>query len=80
MASMFLKLSQKGFISAEYIPVNAVATIVSRLDAELPEDIAAEVRYDNKKYSVSKKMDAWLISESGSVLEVVNRASNWSQS
>lgn len=78
MASMFLKLSQEGYISAEYAPINSVATIVNRTDADLPPDVSAEVRYDNKVYMVKKTMNAWLVTESGTVLEVINRASYWS--
>lgn len=80
MNSMFLKLSQAGWITAEYVPINSHATIMSATDCEMPDGVAAEVKYDNKVYKVNKTMDAWLVNANGIVLEVINRAYLWGQS
>ena len=76
---MFLKISQKGSITAEYWPIKSVASITTINDGEFDtSDIVAKVRFSNDAVTIYKHQNAWLTNDSGEILEVINRDYMWS--
>lgn len=77
---MFLKISQKKFITAEYWPVKSVVTIITFEDGNFDsDDVVAQVKFNNETINIYKYQNAWLVNDTGVVLEVINRDYIWSQ-
>lgn len=77
---MFLKISQKGSITAEYWPIKSVVSITTIADGEFEtSDIVAQVRFRNEIVTIYKHQNAWLINDSGEILEPINRDYIWSK-
>ena len=75
---MFLKISQKNSITAEYWPINSVVSITTINDGQFEtSDIVAQVRFNNQKLKIFKYQNAWLTNDKGEVLEVINRDYAW---
>ena len=76
---MFLKISQKKCITAEYRPVNSVVTIITFEDGNFDsDDVVAQVKFNNETINIYKRQSAWLVNDTGVVLEVINRDYIWS--
>lgn len=76
---MFLKISQKKCITAEYRPVNSVVTIITFEDGDFDsDDVVAQVKFNNETINIYKYQNAWLVNDTGVVLEVINRDYIWS--
>lgn len=76
---MFLKISQKKCITAEYRPVNSVVTIITFEDGNFDsDDVVAQVKFNNETINIYKRQSAWLVNDTGVVLEVINRDCIWS--
>ncbi|HCT7003695.1 hypothetical protein ABM074_00280 [Morganella morganii] len=76
---MFLKISQKKCITAEYRPVNSVVTIITFEDGNFDsDDVVAQVKFNNETINIYKRQNAWLVNDTGVVLEVINRDYIWS--
>lgn len=77
---MFLKIKQKGCISAEYWPISSVVTIQTINDVEFEtSDIVAKIRFKSQEVTINKCQNAWLVNDNGDVLEVINRDYMWSK-
>lgn len=76
---MFLKISQKKSVTAEYWPIKSVASITTIADGVFDtSDIVAEVRFNNETVTIYKYQNAWLVNDEGKILEVINRDYMWS--
>ncbi|CAG9416750.1 hypothetical protein NVI2019_OHEONHNH_01883 [Providencia alcalifaciens] len=76
---MFLKISQKKCITAEYYPVKSVVTIITIKDGNFDsDDVVAKVKFNNETINIYKHQNAWLVNDDGVVLEVINRDYIWS--
>lgn len=76
---MYLKISQKKSVTAEYWPISGVASITTIDDGEFDtSDVVAQVRFNNDFVSIYKYQNAWLLNGDGKVLEVINRDYMWS--
>lgn len=76
---MFLKISQKQCVTAEYHPIKSVVSITTIQDGKFDaSDIVAEVRFHNDTITIYKYQNAWLVNDEGKVLEVINRDYMWS--
>lgn len=77
---MFLKLSQKKSVTAEYHPIPGPVSITTIQDADFDtSDVVAHVRFNNEMMTIYKYQNAWLVNGRGEVLEVINRDYMWSQ-
>lgn len=77
--AVFLKISQKKCITAEYRPVNSVVTIITFEDGNFDsDDVVAQVKFNNETINIYKHQNAWLVNDTGVVLEVINRDYIWS--
>ncbi|RFU89331.1 hypothetical protein DZA29_22465 [Citrobacter gillenii] len=77
---MFLKISQKGSITAEYWPIKSVVSITTIDDGEFEtSDIVAKVRFSNDTVTIYKHQNAWLTNDHGEILESINRDYIWSK-
>lgn len=75
---MFLKISQKKCITAEYRPIKSVVTIVTIEDGNFDsDDVVAQVKFNNETINIYKHQNAWLVNDTGVVLEVINRDYIW---
>ena len=75
---MFLKISQKNSITAEYWPINSVVSITTINDGQFEtSDIVAQVRFNNQTLTIFKYQNAWLTNDKGEILEVINRDYAW---
>lgn len=75
---MFLKISQKKCITAEYWPIKSVVTIVTIEDGNFDsDDVVAQVKFNNETINIYKHQNAWLVNDTGVVLEVINRDYIW---
>lgn len=78
---MFLKISQKKAVTAEYWPIKGTVSITTIQDGEFETDeVVAKVRFNNEQMTVYKSQNAWLVNDEGKVLEVINRDYMWSKS
>lgn len=76
---MYLKISQKKAVTAEYWPVEGTISITTIQDGSFEtSDVIAEVRMNNGKIFINKSQNAWLVNEEGKILEVINRDYMWS--
>ncbi|HHQ6625098.1 TPA: hypothetical protein ACSTL5_001563 [Serratia fonticola] len=76
---MFLKISQKKSVTAEYYPISTVVTIKTAEDCDFDtSDIVAEVRFGNETVTIYKHQNAWLTNDKGEILEIINRDYMWS--
>jgi hypothetical protein len=76
---MYLKISQKKAVTAEYWPVEGTVSITTIQDGSFEtSDVIAEVRMNNGKIFINKSQNAWLVNEEGKILEVINRDYMWS--
>ncbi|CNL11130.1 hypothetical protein [Yersinia vastinensis] len=76
---MYLKISEKKYITEEWMPIKGTATIVTISDKEFSDpNTVAEVSFNNDKYVVRKSMNAWLTNDEGVILSVINRDYIWS--
>lgn len=76
---MFLKISQKKCITAEYWPIKSVVTIITIEDGNFDsDDVVAQVKFNNENINIYKHQNAWLVNDTGVVLEVINRDYIWS--
>ncbi|MEH4296528.1 hypothetical protein [Enterobacter ludwigii] len=76
---MFLKVSQKKSVTAEYHPINSVVSITTIEDEEFDtSEVVAKVRFNNDAITIYKHQNAWLVNSEGKVLEVINRDYMWS--
>ena len=76
---MYLKISQKKSVTAEYWPVEGTVSITTIQDGSFEtSDVIAEVRMNNGKIFINKSQNAWLVNEEGKILEVINRDYMWS--
>lgn len=76
---MFLKISQKNAITAEYWPISGVASFTTIQDGVFDtSDVVAKVRINNDVVSIYKSQNAWLVNDEGKVLETINRDYMWS--
>lgn len=75
---MFLKISQKKCITAEYWPIKSVVTIITIEDGNFDsDDVVAQVKFNNETINIYKYQNAWLVNDTGVVLEVINRDYIW---
>lgn len=75
---MFLKISQKNSITAEYWPINSVVSITTINDGQFEtSDIVAQVRFNNQTLTIFKYQNAWLTNDKGEILEAINRDYAW---
>lgn len=76
---MYLKISQKKAVTAEYWPIEGTVSITTIQDGSFEKsDVIAEVRMNNGKIFINKSQNAWLVNEDGKILEVINRDYMWS--
>lgn len=76
---MFLKISMKGSVTAEYWPISGVASITTSSDQTFDgSEVAAQIRFNNDVMNIFKSQNAWLVNDDGKVLEVINRDYMWS--
>lgn len=76
---MYLKISQKKAVTAEYWPIEGTVSITTIQDGSFEtSDVIAEVRMNNGKIFINKNQNAWLVNEEGKILEVINRDYMWS--
>ncbi|ONK52139.1 hypothetical protein BET08_09370 [Escherichia coli] len=76
---MFLKISQKQCVTAEYYPIKSVVSITTIQDDKFDDsNIVAKVRFQNDTITIYKYQNAWLVNDEGKVLEVINRDYMWS--
>lgn len=76
---MFLKISQKKCITAEYWPIKSVVTIITIEGVNFDsDDVVAQVKFNNETINIYKHQNAWLVNDTGVVLEVINRDYIWS--
>lgn len=76
---MYLKISQKKAVTAEYWPVEGTVSITTIQDGSFEaSDVIAEVRMNNGKIFINKSQNAWLVNEEGKILEVITRDYMWS--
>jgi hypothetical protein len=76
---MFLKISQKQCVTAEYYPIKSVVSITTIQDGDFEtSDIVAKVRFNNDAITIYKYQNAWLVNDEGKILEVINRDYMWS--
>lgn len=76
---MYLKISQKKAVTAEYWPICSVVSFTTIEDGEFDtSDVVAEVRLNNEVVTIYKHQNAWLVNAEGKVLEVINRDYMWS--
>lgn len=77
---MFLKISQKKSVTAEYHPVRGSVSITTIQDGDFDAiDVVAHVRFNNEVMNIYKSQNAWLVNAEGKVLEVINRDYVWSK-
>lgn len=76
---MYLKISQKQAVTAEYWPIEGTVSITTIQDGIFETSgVIAEVRMNNGKILINKSQNTWLVNAEGVVLEVINRDYMWS--
>jgi len=76
---MYLKISEKQCVTAEYYPIKSAVSITTIQDGDFDtSDVVAQVRFNNDVVSIYKRQNAWLVNDEGKVLEVINRDYVWS--